>query len=235
MYTSKPLQFQPKKYWNKFSNCINYKQLVYYNRRNNCQSRVIFRKKTTTCSITARWCIDVKFGMKGQAIESVTQWVQTVGVPESRIEMEVSFDSLAELEQFWQNISASMHKAWCEKAQSFIVDASPQWHVYRTQNPFNRQSVSISKEDGRIINDVTQEEFVSIGDSGLVVPVDSDIAFDSIGNGGVIVPVDSEKVKNKSQNKSVQKQENKDKDVVLDWKGEPMKINPGDKLPFKFQ
>lgn len=22
--------------------------------------------------------------------------------------------------------------------------------------------------------------------------------------------------------------------VVLDWKGEPMKIRPGDKLPFKF-
>jgi hypothetical protein len=23
-------------------------------------------------------------------------------------------------------------------------------------------------------------------------------------------------------------------DVILDWKGDPMKINPGDQLPFKF-
>lgn len=23
-------------------------------------------------------------------------------------------------------------------------------------------------------------------------------------------------------------------EVILDWKGEPMKISPGDKLPFKF-
>jgi hypothetical protein len=29
-------------------------------------------------------------------------------------------------------------------------------------------------------------------------------------------------------------QSGEDAELILDWKGDPMKLNPGDKLPFKF-
>eukprot|EP01025_Chloroclados_australasicus_P044086 TRINITY_DN474_c2_g1_i4.p1 TRINITY_DN474_c2_g1~~TRINITY_DN474_c2_g1_i4.p1 ORF type:complete len:231 (+),score=23.25 TRINITY_DN474_c2_g1_i4:30-722(+) len=189
-----------------------------------------FRRFVTKCSIKARWCIDVKFGFKGQALESVTDWVQTigqkaglsednttiqngaVGVPESRIELEVAFESIAQLEEFWGKISPTLHKAWSQQAQQFIIDGSPQWQVYRTTNPFLREQQQVYGQTAQQSQD--QKQFVEVGDSGLVVPLDMDM---------------------KDIDKMVQPQQRNDGDQVLDWKGEPMKINPGDKLPFKFQ
>ena len=53
------------------------------------------------------------------------------GVPESRLELEVSFESMADWERFLASVPAKEHKAWGQRIQS-MVDGSPTWHVYRS-------------------------------------------------------------------------------------------------------
>lgn len=40
-------------------------------------------------------------------------------------QLEVAFDSMAELEAFWDAIPPERHRAWSQRAQHLIVDGSP--------------------------------------------------------------------------------------------------------------
>lgn len=40
-------------------------------------------------------------------------------------QLEVAFDSMAELEAFWGAIPPERHRAWSQRAQHLIVDGSP--------------------------------------------------------------------------------------------------------------
>eukprot|EP01024_Parvocaulis_polyphysoides_P033985 TRINITY_DN3009_c0_g3_i1.p1 TRINITY_DN3009_c0_g3~~TRINITY_DN3009_c0_g3_i1.p1 ORF type:complete len:244 (-),score=13.87 TRINITY_DN3009_c0_g3_i1:184-915(-) len=216
-----------------------FKLFFYKRKKYNIKSK-IFGIQPVQCSIKARWCFDVKFGMKGPAIESLMQWVQTVGkdaglthsnatilsgavgVPESRIELETSFQSIYEIEAFWGKINPVEHKNWCQNATSFVVDGSPQWLIYRQTDPFQRY-VSNTDESKNQSQDKKQEKFMEVGESGLIMPVNVDMQdLDDI-------------LKQENTEKQQSNLPTQNTGQTLDWKGEPMKINPGDKLPFNFQ
>ncbi|EFN51270.1 hypothetical protein CHLNCDRAFT_55227 [Chlorella variabilis] len=101
--------------------------------------------------VATRWSLDVKFGGKMEAVMLLQEWVSTVGAaagltpantslgtgsigaPESTLELEVSFSSLGELEEFWSSIPQAQHKAWGQRMQQFIVHGSPQWQHHPWQ------------------------------------------------------------------------------------------------------
>lgn len=177
-------------------------------------------------AIKARWCLDVRYGTKMDAVVLLKEWVQeigslaglskdntcitsgSVGTPESRLELEVSFDNLAELEQFWASIETSKHKIWSERIQKLIVDGSPTWHIYRTVDIFNDNS---TPAPSLVFADDKQVGAYGIS-SEPSLPSTKETT-----SSGIFIATSPEEA-----------------EVVLDWKGDPMKINPGDKLPFKF-
>lgn len=59
--------------------------------------------------------VSVFFGM----LHQTPHWLQ----------MEVSFDSMAEFEGFLSTIPFHDHKAWTQRIASMVVDGSPVWQV----------------------------------------------------------------------------------------------------------
>jgi len=47
------------------------------------------------------------------------------------LQLEVEFETLADLETFWGSIPSDLHKAWSGKIAEKIVDGSPKWEVFR--------------------------------------------------------------------------------------------------------
>lgn len=184
-----------------------------------------------TCSIKARWCIDIKYGVKMEAIGLIQEWVQVigsqagltarnttilsgaVGAPESRLELEVELDNLAELEAFWGQIPSQAHKAWSQRAQHYLIDGSPQWEVYRNV------SVLAMPEKGSALSRPAREPSQQT-ESGLILP-------DSAHSLEVLVA--------DTASDQAEEAASLEDNVMLDWKGDPMQINPGDKLPFSFK
>ncbi|KAI8473859.1 MAG: hypothetical protein J3K34DRAFT_391529 [Monoraphidium minutum] len=84
-----------------------------------------------------------------EATALLVEWVQTVGAaagipagasrvstgalgaPESRLELEVSFDSMADWEAFLARVPAAQHRAWSQRVQGMVVDGSTKWEVFR--------------------------------------------------------------------------------------------------------
>ena len=48
------------------------------------------------------------------------------------MQMEVSFGSMSEWEDFLSQIPFQEHKAWTQRIQSMVVDGSPKWEVHRS-------------------------------------------------------------------------------------------------------
>lgn len=202
----------------------------------------------------------MKFGSKLDAVALLQEWVHdvgsqagltsnntqlhtgSIGAPESTLELEVSFDSLAELEAFWAAIPPAQHKAWGQRMQQYIVHGSPQWQVYRTLPAFpeggtagvtgtaGANSAAAMRPAGVGGNPAAAAAHGGGGGSssgaGLVMPSEDELgryAADA-------VPSTAQQT---ASGLSIVSGE-EEAQVVLDWKGEPMKINPGDKLPFKF-
>lgn len=175
--------------------------------------------------IRARWCIDIRYGVKVEAVELLQEWVRDIGskaglnrfntqinsgslgIPESRLEMEIALDSLAELDAFRANIPADLHKAWSQRAQHYIVDGSPSWQVYVScpvlpeEEPIAVSTTSVAEADFRI--------------RPRARPDPHDLSNQAADFDAVYVAAD-------------------DQPGPVDWKGDPMVINPGDKMPFNF-
>jgi hypothetical protein len=163
-----------------------------------------------------------------------------VGTPESRLELEVTFDTLAEVEQFWASIPQEQHKIWSQKIQNKIVDGSPQWELYRTVDTtfpgtvVPGSTLGIAKETSSTDSaaSTTAQATSSSGrggGGGLVMASGDDL--DKYGAGiEASIPSASEET---ASGLAVVRNE-AEAEEILDWKGDPMKINPGDRLPFKF-
>lgn len=178
-------------------------------------------------SIRARWCFDCRYGTKMKGVALVQEWVRdigsradpaltpknvrihsgSIGSPESRLELEVEFASLDELERFWGSIPGDLHQEWSQNLADIIVDGSPTWEVYRSVEAFVDVTSSIEVASSQ---DIDKYAKASFGSS--MKMVQDMMSEDTV-------------TKNKGD------QEGK---IVLDWKGDPMHINPGDKLPFTF-
>lgn len=101
--------------------------------------------------MTARWQVDARFGHKDAVVALMTQWWRdiaprigwsadkarlhtgSVGVGESRIEIEVSIANLAQLESAWARLTETRdQERWAEELAPHVVSGSARWTVYRT-------------------------------------------------------------------------------------------------------
>lgn len=161
----------------------------------------------------------------------------SVGVPESRLELEVEFQTLAELEAFWGSIPAEQHKAWSQRMQHYILDGSPAWHIYRSVPSFphtdSEQQDSIASEpdatETRIIwPGLTQEQPAASPSLSSEPPAQPKKKKASTPAEILAQLEDGQDINVGGQGTQTWSH---DAHVVLDWKGDPMKVNPGDSLP----
>jgi hypothetical protein len=97
-------------------------------------------------SFVARWSFDVPFGKKPEAFKVLDGWEQyaqetgwpvgrqlvaSIGPPESRVEIEYTFDHLSRLEDVWERLSGEKFKTWQAQLAPFVVPGSPHWEIYR--------------------------------------------------------------------------------------------------------
>lgn len=177
--------------------------------------------------------MDIRYGVKLEAVELLQEWVRdvgskagltpdnarinsgSVGVPESKLELEVEFETLAELEQFWAAIPPKLHKPWSQRMQHLVVHGSPTWELYRTVPAFGPQDLGVSVAASR-----------ARAPPALVLASDDDVGK----YGGPPAPPST--AQTTSSGLSVVSGAD-EAAQVLDWKGDPMTINPGDKMPFR--
>lgn len=101
--------------------------------------------------IIARWQIDARFGHKPKVLELMHEWMDevgaqvgwergdnvtmlsgSVGLPESRIEVEHRLKDLAALSAAFDKLaSLDAHTEWSRKLEPHIVSGSNQWVVLR--------------------------------------------------------------------------------------------------------
>ncbi|KAA6424096.1 MAG: hypothetical protein FRX49_06055 [Trebouxia sp. A1-2] len=143
-----------------------------------------------------------------EAIGLLQEWVQNIGS-----QAEIELDNLAELETFWGQIPSQAHKAWSQRAQHYLIDGSPQWEVYRNV------SMPVMPGKGSALSQPAREPSQQTP-SGLILP-------DSAQSLEVLVT--------DTASDQAEESASVDDNVILDWKGDPMQINPGDKLPFGFK
>ncbi|KAG2486913.1 hypothetical protein HYH03_014412 [Edaphochlamys debaryana] len=177
----------------------------------------------------------------------------SVGVAESRLELEVTFPSMSEWEHFLTSIPAKEHRAWSQRVQGMIVGGSPRWELYRSVPAFpdgppealaaatraapQRATAQAAEAVDPLVSSLNAAMAAasaasasgawnsgggsSSSGSGASVGRGAGAGGADGGSGGE--PGKLSFIDNAS-----------DAEVVLDWKGDPLKINPGDKLPFKF-
>ncbi|KAJ9527110.1 hypothetical protein QJQ45_025194 [Haematococcus lacustris] len=188
--------------------------------------------------------LDRKYGCKAAAVVLMQEWVSgigaaaglhsnntrlssgAIGVPESRIELEVTLSSVTEWESFLAAIPATEHKAWSQRLQGLVVDGSPCWQLYHTVDislpqPPSQQAASASAAGDHTLHAATMAGSKTAG--GLFIPYPTP-SLPPLGTG-------AEKQVKPSTEQSTQQVDDANADVVLDWKGEPMHIRKGDKMP----
>ena len=100
-------------------------------------------------SVIARWCYVAKFGRKPESINHLKLWVDqigsqagcnwdntriitgSIGVLEGRVEMELTLNSITNLDNFFNKIPGNEHVEWGKKMGEYIVDGSTVWEVLR--------------------------------------------------------------------------------------------------------
>jgi len=178
--------------------------------------------------------VDIRYGVKVEAVALLQEWVRDIGghagltafntqinsgslgVPESRLELEVSLDSLSHLEQFRAAIPADLHKAWSQRAQHYILDGSPTWQVFvscpvlpQAEAPASSSAASILSFPA--IAEASEDDIFRVRPRARPRAVPVELPAES-SDGEVSTSTDPA--------------------GPVDWKGDPMIINPGDKMPF---
>jgi hypothetical protein len=134
------------------------------------------------------------------------------------LELEVEFETLSELETFWSSIPPTKHRAWGQKLQTIVIDGSPEWQVYRTVDAFDTittsstGSLGVGEKQGVVLERPSSEDMDKYGGEN-----NNFMSTGETTDSGLSIVTDEDDI-----------------ETVLDWKGDPMKINKGDKLPFRF-
>src|SRR5437868_1857786 len=99
-------------------------------------------------AFVARWSFDVPFSKKAEAFRVLDEWegyarelgwpqgrqlLASIGPPESRVEIEYTFDNLAKLEEVWERLSGDRFKSWQSELAPFVVPGSHHWEIYRVR------------------------------------------------------------------------------------------------------
>jgi len=135
-------------------------------------------------------------------------------------------------------------QAWGQRMQQYIVHGSPQWHVYRclpafpdgtpaasgsaaalggrgsSSQPRGRPAAAVSRNSG--------SSAASSSSGSLVLPSDEELSKYAEAADGA-APLPSTKQQTASGLSIVSGDD--EGQTVLDWKGEPMQVRPGDRLP----
>ena len=131
-------------------------------------------------------------------------------------QLEVSFPTLSDLEVFWASVPPAEHKAWSQRLQPLVVHGSPTWEVYRTVEAFPSAPAAPSA--------------ASAGAGMLMMPSADEVGRYSAGAAPPAPPrPPSTALTTKSGLSVVGDAE--EAEIILDWKGDPMRINPGDRMP----
>ena len=98
--------------------------------------------------IVARWHVKARFGMKGQVIEKIKQWWETigrdigrtdhalmtgsVGAEEALVTVDVRVRDMAELQQQWDALAEHKeHQRFSAELEPLIVSGSTHWEIFR--------------------------------------------------------------------------------------------------------
>ena len=98
----------------------------------------------------ARWQIDARFGQKQKVIDLVRAWERdigskagtgkmkiqlltgSIGAREATVEIDHTFDTLAELEQMFEKLgNLDAHKKWGQDLEPYVVSGSSHWQIFR--------------------------------------------------------------------------------------------------------
>ena len=178
-------------------------------------------------SLVARWSVDAKYGAKRAALALLKEWLAgpaasaglaadhsrllacTIGGTESRCELELLFDSLSELESFWASLPPKEHAEWQLRFGACVVDASPSWTILHVMEASVEMPVPAAAQDSpsRPLPAVQEEAEPRLTRTA----------------GGLFI-LQSEGVEVAAPSTSQQA-------VELDWKGEPLLRNAGDRMP----
>jgi hypothetical protein len=218
------------------------------------------------------------YGHKQEATNLVVEWLQTVGAaagvapssarvstgalgaPESRLELEIAFDSMSDWEAFLARVPAAAHRAWSQRVQGMVVDGSPKWEVFRVVEVPAAGAAGASA--AAVAGDSTPTTPSRVDSpllGGAAAAWATDVPGSSGGGGGSsgsglvfadkISPEDTALwdlaqralagSSGGGSGSGVSSADGEDRpppagELALDWKGDPIEWSPGDKAPFKF-
>jgi hypothetical protein len=99
--------------------------------------------------IIARFSIDVPFGKKGEMLKVFKKWeametelgfpkgqvlIGSIGAPESRVEVNYRFESLAALDAVWSRLNDPRIGEYQRDIAPFVIPGSHRWDVLRIQD-----------------------------------------------------------------------------------------------------
>ena len=99
-------------------------------------------------AIIARFCFDVPFGKKSDLMRHMQKWEPmsqelgfskpqvlfgSIGAPESRVELNHTFPSLAALEAVWAKLNDPRMAEYQKDLAPFVVPGSHRWEIFRVQ------------------------------------------------------------------------------------------------------
>ena len=178
-------------------------------------------------SLSARWSVVARFGRKAAAREALKTWARTIGAEagvtsdrfaicsgyvggrESALEMVVSgFGSLGEVETFLTSVPREAHVAWGREFAEYVVDGSPEWVVVEVSGVGER-GIGEGVDGVRAAMPSVSAPSAPTRSRATFTPYEE--VDESLLVPGTTLP--------------------DGRAVVTDWKGDPMVINPGDKMP----
>jgi hypothetical protein len=100
-------------------------------------------------AIVARFSFDVPFGRKADLATLMKKWeplsrdlgfarpevlIGSIGAPESRVEMNHRFESLAALEAVWSKLNDPRMAEYQREMAPLVVPGSHRWDIFRVQD-----------------------------------------------------------------------------------------------------
>ena len=140
----------------------------------------------------------------GVAAEEARILASQLGVPESRLELELHFGSLADMEQFFSALPIADHAAWGARLAPVVCDGSATWHTFRV--------IDVASKPAKA--DAAQ----------LSPPALPPVVRRSAGGLFLVGEPDAQETRGQAAPPAVEPAE-------LDWKGDPIVWKPGDRFP----
>ena len=139
----------------------------------------------------------------GVAADEARILASQVGVPESRLELELRFGSLADMEQFFGALPVADHAAWGARLAPVVCDGSATWHTFRV--------VDIAAKPAKAVA------------AAQLAPALPPVMRRSAGGLFLVGEPDAQETREQAAQQAAE--------TELDWKGDPIVWKPGDRFP----